>query len=98
MARFPANAEEITKELLTEVMQELQPGIEVTAFEIVNLEQCGDGLASTADRIILKLQYGGTIERNMPEQVMLKPCCYLPMRRERCTKTKYVSIVRFARS
>ncbi len=78
MPRFPANADELSTELLTEVLQDLQPGISITAFENVQTAQCGDGLASTADRLILKLQYSNNESYAVPEQVMLKTMLLSP--------------------
>ena len=54
-ASFPSNTDDLSIELLTRVLQPLQPGLEVTYFDIVNRADCGDGFASTADRVILKL-------------------------------------------
>jgi len=78
MMLFPKNVNELSTDILTAVMQPLQPGIEITAFEMPELAQCGDGKASTADRIILKLKYAGIVPENMPGQVMLKTMLVSP--------------------
>lgn len=75
---FPRSVDELSPALLTEALQQCQPGIEVTDFDIPQLSQCGSGKASTADRVILKLRYGGRVPPDMPEQVMLKTTLLAP--------------------
>ena len=77
-AIFPSNTDDLSNEFLTRVFQPLQPGIEVTQFDIVNRADCGDGFASTADRIILKLDYAGRVPADLPTQVMLKTMLLSP--------------------
>jgi hypothetical protein len=75
---FPTNPEDITADLLTEVLQPLQPGIVVTDFSIPVLNQCGDGHASTADRLLVSMTYAGAIPDDMPEEMMLKTMLISP--------------------
>jgi hypothetical protein len=77
-ARFPSSVSELTPELLTEVMAEQHRGVKVEACEIVRTMQCGDGFASTADRVILRLQYAPGRDEGLPEQVMLKTMLLTP--------------------
>lgn len=72
VTRFPSSVSQLTPELLTSVMAELHPGVKVDACEIVRTMKCGDGFASTADRVILRLQYAPGHDVGLPEQVMLK--------------------------
>ena len=49
MARFPSRVEDLSPALLSEVLGERHPGVEVASFEVIKTSQCGDGFASTAD-------------------------------------------------
>ncbi len=72
MARFPARVEDLTPELLSEVLSEQTPGVDVSALEIIHTSECGDGFASTADRVILGLTYAPTSAVGPPTRLMLK--------------------------
>lgn len=78
MPTFPATPEELTPALLTELLAEFHPGVRVDDLRILSVAQCGDGQASTADRVVLELEYatearGGTgATDDLPRQVMLK--------------------------
>ena len=75
---FPHSIDGLSNEILTGTLQDLQPGIEVLDYEILQLEQCGAGAASTADQVFLKLRYGGVIQESMPRQVLLKTMLISP--------------------
>jgi hypothetical protein len=72
MIRFPSCVEDLTPELLTEVLGERQPGVRVDGFRLLRTLQCGDGLASTADRLVLGLDYAPGRDAGLPSQLMLK--------------------------
>src|SRR5690606_15464466 len=58
---------------MTALLAEKQPGIVVEKVEVTEHAQCGDGLASTADRVGLKLQYQeGSNPQGIPERMKLK--------------------------
>ena len=44
---FPIKAEDITPELLTEVLAEQRPGVKVRGFDIIEIKQFGEGIVST---------------------------------------------------
>jgi aminoglycoside/choline kinase family phosphotransferase len=69
---FPRSVDGLSNEILTDALQDLQPGIEVLAYEILRVEQCGEGAASTADQVFLNLRYGGVVPEGIPRQVLLK--------------------------
>ncbi len=72
MSVFPARIEEISAELLTKILSERAPGVLVKQVVVKDHAQCGDGLASTADRVCLSLTYGEGQDAGLPKQVMLK--------------------------
>jgi len=73
MKRIPSSIKDINPDVMTELLSEKQPGIVVEQVEVVEYAQCGDGLASTADRIGLKLHYKlGSNRFGIPESVKLK--------------------------
>ena len=73
MTGIPSRIEQITPEIMTLLLSKNQPGIIVEKIEISEHAQCGDGLASTADRIGLKLSYkDGTNRFGLPESMKLK--------------------------
>lgn len=54
---FPAEAEAITPEILTAVIQPRHPALEVERFDVVKSLRYGDGMVSTAGRIAGRLQF-----------------------------------------
>ena len=73
MPHIPASITDLTPSVMTALLSEKQPGIVVERVEITEHAQCGDGLASTADRIGLKLQYqAGTNTAGLPQCMKLK--------------------------
>ncbi len=55
----------------SELLTDLNPGTEVNQFEIINRAACGDGVASTADRINLGLSFKNN-PNAVPEKIILK--------------------------
>lgn len=73
MTNIPSRIEQLTPEIMTALLSDKQPGVVVEKVEISEHAQCGDGLASTADRIGLKLEYkAGTNTSGIPESMKLK--------------------------
>lgn len=70
--RFPADPAELTPEFLTRVLARRFPDVEVTAVELVAVKRCGDGVASTADRVVLDLTYGSGADAGLPGRMVLK--------------------------
>ncbi len=69
---FPANLAELTPDLLTAVLAEREPDVRVEAIRIVEHARCGDGLASTADRVTLDLDYAPGCAADLPSRMVLK--------------------------
>ena len=72
MTRFPADTAGLTTALLTEVLSEMTPGVSVAGVDIVETSQCGDGRASTADRVVVGLEYKAGGDQGLPARMMLK--------------------------
>lgn len=68
---FPASPADLTAAQLTELIAVVHPGTEVASFEVVKASYFGEGMVSTADRALLKLQYRAN-PANLPQQTMLK--------------------------
>jgi len=69
---FPANLADLTPDLLTTVLAERRPGVRVDKVRVLERAKCGDGLASTADRVALGLDYMPGCEADLPARMVLK--------------------------
>lgn len=70
--RPPARIAELTPALLTSLLAERQPEVIVENLRVIERAKCGDGIASTADRVSLRLDYAPGCEAGLPSQVILK--------------------------
>ena len=70
--RFPANLKNLTPELVTAVLAPLNPGVQVARVQVIECARCGDGLASTADRVTLQLEYATGKSAGLPQRMVLK--------------------------
>ncbi len=70
--RFPADLTHLTPEVLTPVLAERHPGVVVEQVRVVDRARCGDGVASTADRVALELAYPEGADGALPSRMMLK--------------------------
>lgn len=70
--RFPSKLEELTPELLTSVLAERRPEVVVEKVRVIDRAKCGDGVASTADRVLLGLRYAAGYDAGLPSRVLLK--------------------------
>jgi hypothetical protein len=71
-SQFTALVDDLSPDLLTAVMAERDPGVRVASVEVVEHDRCGDGLASTADRLLLALEYASAGETSPPPRLILK--------------------------
>lgn len=68
--RFPSSLDRLTPEILTALLAEQRPEVRVAAVEVVQSANRGDGVASTADRVALDLEYSA--DAGLPTRMMLK--------------------------
>lgn len=69
---FPTDVEELTPHVLGPVLAERHPGLVVERVDVVAEKRCGDGVASTADRLVLDLTYGPGTAAGLPRRMVLK--------------------------
>ncbi len=91
--KFPSRVDEINADLLTAVLSERGTDVVVENFTLITTEQCGDGFASTADRVILGLDYAAGSGAGMPSRVLLKTMLLNP----HAPEAMYKNEVRFYR-
>lgn len=75
---FPDAVGELTPEILTAVVGARFPGAEVKALRVVGATRYGDGLVSTADRIVLDLVYGEGAPLGLPSRIVIKTMIETP--------------------
>lgn len=62
-------------ESITAILSTLYPGVSVERVEVIARARCGDGVASTADRVVLELGYRGSSDAGgepLPTRMILK--------------------------
>ncbi|MCR9095643.1 MAG: ecdysteroid 22-kinase family protein [bacterium] len=76
---FPKHEDDLTPELLTHVLSQDRPGLVVEGLSIVDAARAASGRASTADRLVLDLDYAsGTAPKHLPRRVVLKTMLDVP--------------------
>jgi len=93
MTQFPARVEDLTPELLTAVLAERRSEVVVESLDLIETSRCGDGLASTADRIALGLRYAKGCDAGLPSRMLLKTMLEHP----HAPGSMYLNEVRFYR-
>ncbi|MBK5289785.1 MAG: phosphotransferase [Acidimicrobiia bacterium] len=78
VARFPSGPEDLTPALLTQVLAIRHPGVEVATVELASVKRCGEGVASTADRVVLDLTYVDGCDGGLPGRMVLKTMLVSP--------------------
>jgi aminoglycoside/choline kinase family phosphotransferase len=68
---FPRHEGEVTAPLLTDVLAADHPGTRVGRVELLAVKRCGEGIASTADRLVLGLDYDHNPD-GLPDRMVLK--------------------------
>jgi hypothetical protein len=71
-SQFTALLDELSPELVTSVMAGHDPAVRVASVRVVKHDRCGDGLASTADRLLLALEYASAGDTAPPSRLILK--------------------------
>jgi hypothetical protein len=69
---FPSNLDDLTPAILSAALSEGRPDVVVGRVDIVATKRCGDGIASTADRVVLDLSYAAGTGAGLPERLILK--------------------------
>ncbi len=69
---FPSDAEELTPQIMQGALREKRPGVVVEGLDVVAAKRCGDGVASTADRVIVDLTYRPGTAEGLPRRLVLK--------------------------
>ena len=69
---FPIDLEDLTTEVLGAALADRVPGVVVDQVEIVSAKHAGEGVASTADRVVLDLTYAPGTGGDLPERLILK--------------------------
>ncbi|MGB9339052.1 MAG: phosphotransferase [Polyangiales bacterium] len=67
---FPSKLERLSPAIVTALLCEQRPGVLVKAVEVIESASRGDGLASTADRVALELEFEE--DSGLPSRMMLK--------------------------
>jgi hypothetical protein len=71
-SQFTALVDDLSPELVTSLVAQRDPEVRVASVEIVEHDRCGDGLASTADRLLLALDYASPGKTSPPPRLILK--------------------------
>ena len=90
---FPSDPEDLTPEILTAALNQQRPDVAVQALDIVDVKRCGDGVASTADRVTLELTYALGTGDGLPRRMILKTMLATP----HAPEAMYENEVRFYR-
>ncbi len=90
---FGRREEDLTAEVLTDVLAVDHPGVQVKAVEVVATKRCGEGIASTADRMLLDLTYAEGSSGDLPARMVLKTMLLSP----HAPAEMYATEVRFYR-
>ncbi len=69
---FPSRVEELSPELLTAVLAQSRPGVVVQNLCVIERAQRGDGSTSTADRVVLHLDFAPGKDAGLPSRLLLK--------------------------
>jgi hypothetical protein len=75
---FPSQLDELTPAIVTAALADGAPGVIVDAVDIVAAKRCGDGVASTADRVVLDLTYRAGTGSGLPQRLVLKTMLATP--------------------
>ncbi len=73
---FGRREEDLTAEVLTAALAVNHPGVRVQSVEILAIKRCGEGIASTADRMVLDLTYAEG--PGLPGRMVLKTMLVSP--------------------
>ena len=69
---FPTDVSELSTDVLTKVISARIPGVVVEDFQVLTTKYAGEGVASTADRVVLEVVYGANTPPDLPTRLILK--------------------------
>ena len=69
---FPSDLDDLTPEVLGAALAGRAPGVVVEGVDIVAAKRCGEGVASTADRVVIDLTYAAGTAPGLPRRLVLK--------------------------
>jgi len=75
---FPSELDQLTPDILSAALAERAPGVIVDGIEIVAAKRCGEGVASTADRVVVDLTYRPGTGTGLPRRLVLKTMLVSP--------------------
>ena len=90
---FPADLDDLTADVLGAALNDRVPGVVVDHVEIVVAKHAGEGVASTADRVVLDLTYAPDTSGDLPSRLVLKTM----LASAHAPRAMYESEVRFYR-
>lgn len=90
---FPADLAQLTPDVLAAALGRRVPGVGVDRVDIVSAKRAGEGVASTADRVVLDLTYAPGTSGDLPRRLVLKTMLASP----HAPSAMYENEVRFYR-
>lgn len=90
---FPQDLDLLGPAVFQAALRPGNPGVVVTEVEIVSTKRCGEGVASTADRVLVELTYAPGTGRDLPRRLVLKTMLATPF----APPAMYANEVRFYR-
>jgi hypothetical protein len=69
---FPSDLDDLTPDVLGAALADRVPGVVVDQVEIVAAKHAGEGVASTADRVVIDLTYAPGTSGDLPTRLILK--------------------------
>jgi hypothetical protein len=90
---FPRDPAELTSEVIEAALRERHPEVVVDDVEVLSTKRCGEGVASTADRVALRATYRAGTADDLPDHLVLKTMMASP----RAPAAMYENEVRFYR-
>jgi aminoglycoside phosphotransferase (APT) family kinase protein len=70
--RFPSSLGELDASLMTDLLSEQHPGVEVANVRVADRAHRGDGSSSTADRVTLDIEYVDGRDAGLPTRMICK--------------------------
>lgn len=90
---FPSELADLTPDVLAAALDDHAPGVVVHHVDVVAAKRAGEGVASTADRVVVDLTYEPGTSGDLPRRLILKTMLASP----RAPEVMYENEVRFYR-